>query len=110
MKAKARNMLCIAVVLFLIVVIFGICRNVGNVMAGDLKGDIGTTQAAETKTTYIEYHVKYGDTLWSIADEYRSSGYRTTGDYVRKVEEINHIENGDVLYEGQLLVLPVVIN
>ena len=110
MKAKARDMLCIAVVLFLIVVIFGICRNVGNVMAGDLHLDHGTTASAETKTTYIEYHVKYGDTLWSIADEYRSSLYRTTGDYVQKVEEINHLDNGDVLYEGQLLVIPVVID
>ena len=102
MKVKTRNMLCTALLLFLIVVIFGMLRSAGNVLAGDMG------RSSEDKNrTYIEYHVKYGDSLWSIADEHKGSAYRSTGDYIRDVEEINHIENSDRLYEGQILVLPV---
>lgn len=53
-------------------------------------------------TEYQEYSVKQGDTLWGIAEQYRGNGL----DYSLLAER-NAIENADLIYEGQRLVIPV---
>lgn len=57
---------------------------------------------ASQHTEYQEYRVRQGDTLWSIAEQYRGNGL----DYLLLAER-NAIENPDLIYEGQLLVIPV---
>ena len=105
MKNRKRNMLFAAVLLSLIVIIFGMSKSEGNVLAGDLSGT-AASESGRTRT-YIEYRVKSGDSLWTISDSYMSSEYRSAGDYIKDVEEINHLMDRDILYEGQILVLPI---
>lgn len=51
---------------------------------------------------YRGYCVKKGDTLWSIAEEYRGNAL----DY-QFLAEWNSIENADLIFEGQILSIPV---
>ena len=56
---------------------------------------------------YNEYfnRVEYGDTLWSIAQEYVDYHYDSILEYVNEVRSINHI-TGDIIREGQTLIVP----
>ena len=54
---------------------------------------------------YTDIEVEYGDSLWSIAQEYCDSHYGSIFEYMNEVRSINHI-NGDIIKEGQLLVVP----
>lgn len=53
--------------------------------------------------TVIE--VEAGDTLWEIAQEYRTSEYYSLQDYIKEVREINHI-SGDEITSGCYLTIP----
>lgn len=54
---------------------------------------------------YTEIEVEYGDTLWSIAQEYKDSHYNSTMQYIKEVISINHL-SGDLVKEGQKLIVP----
>ena len=54
---------------------------------------------------YTDIEVEYGDSLWSIAQEYCDSHYGSIFEYMNEVRSINHIK-GDIIKEGQLLVVP----
>lgn len=54
---------------------------------------------------YTDIEVEYGDSLWSIAQEYRDSHYDSIFDYMNEVRSINHI-TGDTIKEGQILIVP----
>lgn len=54
---------------------------------------------SKPESEYIEYKVKYGDTLWSIAERY--------GVTVEELAEINDIGNVNVIYAGQTLKIPI---
>lgn len=58
-----------------------------------------------TDTTYIEYRVQAGDTLWSIAIEHRQN-YLSIPDYIDDIKEVNYI-TGNTIYAGKCLILPV---
>lgn len=77
----------------------GIDDNVDlNKLTSDLLKDVGS----KPESGYIEYEVKYGDTLWSIAERY--------GVTVEELAELNDIENVNVIYAGQILRISVVEN
>ncbi len=94
-----RNMAIIAVIITFSIILFGMARSSFNVMAKDMDSD--------QKRYYQEYYVKPGDTLWSISEEFRSSVYRDNNEYIKDLEEVNHINRDHILTEGRLLILPV---
>ena len=49
--------------------------------------------------------VSSGDTLWDIADEYRTVEYADAQEYIDEVKEINQIK-GDEITVGCTLVIP----
>jgi hypothetical protein len=53
------------------------------------------------KPVYKEYRVKNGDTLVSIL-----MAYYNNINNLEKVEEINNITNRDIIYEGEIILLP----
>ena len=61
-----------------------------------------------------ETHDKYftsimilpGDTLYSIAFRYYDSRFASVEDYVKEVAAINHLQNIDVIYAGEYLIVP----
>ena len=48
---------------------------------------------------------KSGDSLWDIADTYMTTGYSCVDEYIGEVIKSNRLES-DVIYPGQLLILP----
>ena len=54
---------------------------------------------------YREIEVQYGDSLWSIAEEYGGDHYKTSLEYIKEVKNINHMHT-DVIKEGQKLIVP----
>lgn len=66
---------------------------------------------AETEIENFEYkyykniEVEYGDSLWSIAEDYADDHYDSVHDYIYEVKRINHMKN-DTIREGELLLIP----
>ena len=63
-----------------------------------------TGEAVQLTKYYKTITIEKGDTLWSIADEYKSSDYRTTQDYVKELREMNGLHS-DQITSGQKLVV-----
>ena len=65
--------------------------------------DSETETEAQAEPSYREYRVRTGDTLSSICEElYGEHG----SSLVREICRLNDMENADVIYEGQILLLP----
>jgi LysM repeat protein len=64
---------------------------------------------AETVHSYKYYtsiEVKYGETLWSIAEEYLDAAhYASIEDYIKEVRRINHLKDDNII-AGRYLVVP----
>ena len=56
---------------------------------------LGTREKAQERT--VVYRVKQGDTLSHIARRY--------GTTVKRLERLNHIENPDLIYPGEKLII-----
>lgn len=54
---------------------------------------------------YTSIVVEYGDSLYSLAEEYASAGNQSIQDYVKEVMHINHMED-ETLCSGQYLIIP----
>jgi len=56
---------------------------------------------------YTSVTVEYGETLWSIADRYIDyNHYKDKNAYIAEVENMNHLDDGETLLAGQLLIVP----
>lgn len=53
---------------------------------------------------YKSITIEPGDTLWSIAEEYKSGAYKTTKDYVEELMDMNGVHSGRIT-SGQKLVV-----
>lgn len=64
------------------------------------------TQAAqrETQITYESIRISSGDSLWSIAQEYR--GIQNTSDFVEEIKTINNLSS-DQIQSGSYILIPV---
>ncbi len=73
------------------------------IVTEDISGDISTEQTLPAMSDgNVEYYtIVYGDTLSSIAFEKYGSIL-----YADKIAELNNLDNGDKIYEGQKIVLP----
>lgn len=54
---------------------------------------------------YTQIRIEYGDTLWSIANQYMDQDYDTRASYIAEVKSINHIKE-DSIQEGKKLIIP----
>ena len=56
---------------------------------------------------YTDVTIKYGESLWNIADEYIDySHYDNKADYIKEVCSINNLEDASEICSGQTLVVP----
>lgn len=54
---------------------------------------------------YTSVVIEGNDTLWSLAQEYAGSNYKTVEDYISEVMQINHLDS-DEITAGNYLILP----
>ena len=54
---------------------------------------------------YYSYDIQYGDTLWSIAEDWKWDGCSIRS-YIEEVKQINHILDEDDLISDHFLILP----
>ena len=57
--------------------------------------------AAETKNKNVTYKIKWGDTLWDIADTYYKNPWR-----YKKIANYNGIKNPDHIISGTVITIP----
>lgn len=56
---------------------------------------------------YTSVTVEHGETLWSIADRYIDyDHYEDKNAYIAEVESMNHLDAGETLLAGRLLIVP----
>ena len=70
-----------------------------NITSADESGN-----AVELTKYYKTITIEPGDTLWSIAKEYKSGAYKTTQDYVDELLSMNHLHS-DATTSGQKLIV-----
>ncbi len=66
------------------------------------------TQAAPAEPSFKYYtsiQLMEGDTLWSIADTYRTGEYESVQAYIDEVCSLNHIDANEI-HAGQYLTIP----
>lgn len=53
---------------------------------------------------YTTIEIQYGDTLWSIAEQYKSSRDMSTEAYMRALMEMNHLKEDRIIAGERLLI------
>lgn len=59
----------------------------------------------ETYKYYTSIRVDGGDTLWEIAEEYRTEEYEDINSYIDEVKKINHLSTSKIT-DGMYLCIP----
>ncbi len=55
---------------------------------------------------YTSVKVEEGDSLWELSERFMSDEYGDRFAYVREVQQLNHLSDGQTLHEGAFLVFP----
>lgn len=56
---------------------------------------------------YTSITIEYGETLWSLADEYIDyDNYKDKNSYISEVRSINHLNEDCAIMAGQVLIVP----
>ena len=59
---------------------------------------------------YTSVSVGYGDSLWSLADQYMDRDHYDHFSYIAEIKSINHISDANDIKEGSTLILPYYSN
>lgn len=95
--AKRRMILLLTTVLLI---------TIGSIVFGSIFSS-AQTNAEESGIQYKYYksiQIEKGDTLWSIAKEYRTDAYNSTQEYIDELMEINNLTS-DEIHHGQYLIV-----
>ena len=69
------------------------------------KDSPATSASNASKKYYKCITIEEGDTLWEIANEYKTEEYASTQDYIDEVLAMNNL-NTDVIVDGTNLLIP----
>lgn len=69
------------------------------------KDSPATSASNASKKYYKCITIEEGDTLWDIANEYKTEEYASTQDYINEVLAMNNL-NTDVIVDGTNLLIP----
>mgnify|MGYP001269398943 FL=1 len=60
-----------------------------------------TVEDNEDNNLYIQYEIQYGDSLWSIADQFNSKNKEK---FIYNIKKINNLENSLLIVDNILLI------
>ena len=60
-----------------------------------------TVEDNEDNNLYIKYEIQYGDSLWSIADQFNSKNKEK---FIYNIKKINNLENSLLIVNNILLI------
>tara|TARA_S200000501_G_scaffold8211_1_gene7316 strand:+ start:5164 stop:5436 length:273 start_codon:yes stop_codon:yes gene_type:complete len=60
-----------------------------------------TVEDNEDNNLYIQYEIQYGDSLWSIADQFNSKNKEK---FIYNIKKINNLENSLLIVNNILLI------
>ena len=90
----------------IILIFLGIVLVVGISLSYHAIRSNANTEIGEVNYKYYKsVLLNYGDSLWSVAEEYADSHYSDTETYISEVMQINHLKTEDV-DAGQYLIIP----
>lgn len=75
-------------------------KNYPEIMRAKGLNGFSKSSSSSSNSSYFNYTVKKGDTLWAIAQRYLGSGYK-----YKKIKDLNAL-NSDMIYSGQTLKIP----
>ena len=71
------------------------------------------SKAAESEVTYKYFtsvEVQSGDSLWSIASASMTDEYADVNEYVKEIQELNHLGSNPTIHTGEYLMIPYYSN
>ncbi|MEF9917246.1 MAG: LysM peptidoglycan-binding domain-containing protein [Lachnospiraceae bacterium] len=68
------------------------------------KNEITNITANQSNKCYKSIEIKEGDTLWSIANEYRNKELVSTTEYIQELKQINSLYSDDIQAEQYLTI------
>ena len=60
-----------------------------------------TVEDNKDNNLYIQYEIQYGDSLWSIADQFNS---KNKEEFIYNIKKINNLENSLLIVDNILLI------
>lgn len=86
----------------LVIIVITVCAILllnKNVASADVNGEV-----PQLKKYYKTITIESGDTLWSIAKEYKSGSYKNTKEYVNELMSMNQLTSDEIISGQKLLV------
>ena len=103
-RIKRRRQVAKRRIILLLAALFVI--TVGSIVCGSI---FSSAKDPATDIPQYKYYksitIEQGDSLWSIAQEYRTDAYEATQDYIDELKELN-VLTSETIHEGQHLVVP----
>jgi len=98
-QRQVQKNITLLVVTLLLVITF-------TIVFGSIFANAESQETGRKFKYYASIEVKYGESLWSIAEQYIDKGYyKTISDYIDEVIQINHLTD-DHIRAGQYIVIP----
>lgn len=92
--ARRRMIMLLATILFI---------TIGSIGFGSSFSDAHESKGEQT-IVYKSIMIQPGDTLWEIAQEYKTNNYESTQDYVDELKRLNSLES-DLIQESRYLTV-----
>lgn len=93
-NSKKKMMMLLATILFI---------TIGSIGFGSSFSDAHESKEEQT-IVYKSILIQSGDTLWDIAQEYKTNDYESTQDYVDELKRLNSLE-ADQIQESKYLTV-----
>lgn len=102
-RNRSNRHTAIRTVILLTVVVIGIL----SFSFGSFFSSAHDSETADQTRCYKTIEVKYGDTLWSIAEENMDDHYDSVQEYIAELTDVNHLEDRDpnMIREGTFLTV-----
>lgn len=70
---------------------------------------VASSSNKQNNKLFTSIKLEEGDTLWSIATEYKTNEYKNITEYIREIKRCNGIDS-DTINEGQYIIVPYYTN